>query len=1368
MISLPTFSDFWSALWGYKPFPWQDMLAERLLEGEWPRVLDLPSATGKTACIDIAIYALAAQADKPVWERTAPRRIWFVVDRRIVVDQAFERARTIAKELYTAKDGPLKVVADRLFEVGGTKERPLATGRLRGGVLRDDGWARLPSQPAVITSTVDQLGSRLLFRGYGRSSSAAPIFAGLAAHDSLIVLDEAHLSVPFLETLRAVERYRSEDWAEEPIRTPFAFTMLSATPPADVPTSECFPGIKRDEALDDPTLHERLTASKPAELIEVKDRSGEQDPLVEKAVRRACDFTLESGHRRVAVVVNRVATAQAVASAIWDAVGENANIALLTGRLRPLDRDELLERWQPVLRAGHPDEPEKPVILVATQTIEVGADFSFDAMVTEAASLDALRQRFGRLNRLGAPRPAPAAVLIRAADTKADNIDPVYGRSMADCWELLEQLAETRGEGKRETRIVDFGVDGLDARLAEVEELQPYLAPVSRAPMLLPAHLDLLCQTAPQPPVQPDIQLYLHGMDRGMPEVRVVWRADLDPKHLDRWPETVGLCPPNSTEALSVPLHRLRRWLSEPGSVDEDADVEGASGPREAVMRNRISPALIWHGRERSWVCTQSTRLKPNDLIVVPAAYGMAGLGQAVADEGSIDIWERSHCRSGRRPALRLHRGVLESWLGCPPLDELVSLAASQEWDDEALQAAIDNVLEYTPDTDEDAQSLPDWLRELLRICRHAKTEEHPDRGLVLFARHAGTNIEGEQDVFADDDDLLSASGRQVSLAGHSASVERAVVQLGSRCLPDSFLELLKYAAYWHDTGKLDERFQLLLYQGDWLGMISGEPLAKSEEIPASQSRRRWLRHESGLPVGFRHEMLSCQLAERYAQSPEVDVRGELILHAVASHHGHARPFAPVTPDPDPPSIHVQHGCVAVDIDGKTRASWPAPYAIESGVTERFWRLNRRYGWWGLAYLEAILRLGDWYGSEWVLEDAGPDPERAGEGKPVLSSVTEGGALQLSGIDGTNPLGFLAALGTLVALHALGHHEVRLAWRRGVTWQPVLSGLPTDDRSELATLLAEGLQGTEVSESAEEARKGAEKRYDKATKAAKDKQKEIKQRGLRGTERQRVIEEELGTLKEVADRSEAEWRAALRRAVPRPELALGKHIDCTAAEFRDQATSLLASAERGSRESLDLLAAFASDSCLHDNDDKRKKGVVAATPFCFITGSGHQYFLDFVRQLLEKVEPDRVRSTLFEPWTYDDPGLSMRWDPAESRRYALMDKDPGPIGSLTVWIANLLAYRALMLFPSAPRGNGLATVGWATLNGEACFTWPLWEHPCSPDTIHSLLVLSELYLEHPDRAALRERGISAVFRSRRVKVGTGANYKLNFSPPRSP
>ena len=73
------------AVYGYEPFPWQKRLAKRVCGGEWPRAIALPTAAGKTACIDIAVFALACRA------KDAPRRIFFVVDRRIVVDQANAR-----------------------------------------------------------------------------------------------------------------------------------------------------------------------------------------------------------------------------------------------------------------------------------------------------------------------------------------------------------------------------------------------------------------------------------------------------------------------------------------------------------------------------------------------------------------------------------------------------------------------------------------------------------------------------------------------------------------------------------------------------------------------------------------------------------------------------------------------------------------------------------------------------------------------------------------------------------------------------------------------------------------------------------------------------------------------------------------------------------------------------------------------------------------------------------------------------------------------------------------------------------------------------------------------------------------------------
>ena len=102
MLTVADFDSFFREVHGVDPFPWQRRLLKQVdEEGAWPDLLDLPTGTGKTATLDIAVFALALDAgrDRP---RRAPVRIAFVVDRRLIVDDAFSRAEKLERALREA------------------------------------------------------------------------------------------------------------------------------------------------------------------------------------------------------------------------------------------------------------------------------------------------------------------------------------------------------------------------------------------------------------------------------------------------------------------------------------------------------------------------------------------------------------------------------------------------------------------------------------------------------------------------------------------------------------------------------------------------------------------------------------------------------------------------------------------------------------------------------------------------------------------------------------------------------------------------------------------------------------------------------------------------------------------------------------------------------------------------------------------------------------------------------------------------------------------------------------------------------------------------------------------------------------------
>ena len=80
----------------------------------------------------------------------------------------------------------------------------------------------------------------------------------------------------------------------------------------------------------------------------------------------------------------------------------------------------------------------------------------------------------------------------------------------------------------------------------------------------------------------------------------------------------------------------------------------------------------------------------------------------------------------------------------------------------------------------------------------------------------------------------------------------------------------------------------------------------------------------------------------------------DLVLHLIGTHHGRGRALAPVSIESGSIEVHVNQ-------DGESLSSYSAHSLekLDSGWTERFDFLNRRYGYWGLAYLEAVFHRAD-------------------------------------------------------------------------------------------------------------------------------------------------------------------------------------------------------------------------------------------------------------------------------------------------------------------------------------------------------------------------------------------------------------------------
>jgi CRISPR-associated endonuclease/helicase Cas3 len=312
------------ALTGYAPYPWQRALFDSFVRGVIPQNVNLPTGAGKTSVIVIWLLAF-------IKNPSLPRRMVYVVDRRSVVDQATAVVEKIVTQLSPEVNDALKAYTLE-------NEASLGVSTLRGEFVDNGEWSKLPFRPAVLVGTVDMVGSRLLFSGYGDGAYSRPKHAGLLGNDTLVVFDECHL-VPAFETL-----LRNIGRAGGKLKPFFTMTMSATSNSAD--------SISLSDAdLENATLSQRLKAAKTLHLRDTAQ------PL-----KMIAKLALENPPARTIVFVQSPRDVVDIADVLKK---QYSKVVTLTGTIRGKERDELVDN--PTFQAFTVSaEPTEPHFLVAT------------------------------------------------------------------------------------------------------------------------------------------------------------------------------------------------------------------------------------------------------------------------------------------------------------------------------------------------------------------------------------------------------------------------------------------------------------------------------------------------------------------------------------------------------------------------------------------------------------------------------------------------------------------------------------------------------------------------------------------------------------------------------------------------------------------------------------------------------------------------------------------------------------------------------------------------------------------------------------------------------------------------------------------
>lgn len=949
---------------------WMGRMFGEVTRGEYPRLLDLPTGTGKTELVLVWLLALAwygVNRAKCESVQPVPRRLVWIVNRRVLVQQVFRIAATLREKLTSNASSELAEVRAGLRALSGAQSGIFEIVELRGQILADRDWAIRPSVPQLIIGTVDQIGSRLLFQGYGLGKWGRPQQAGLLGVDAWVAVDEAHLVPAFVLTLRQLRKHCALSAENLPApfnavfaRLPFWLTELSATPGLPSPSAE-EPFNLTDEERTDHAITDRILASAKRQVLVEWLPTGEKpkDALIQKLVTAAATSKAE----RTAVFVREVGVANTVAAGLKKAGIKEDRICKITGRIRGYERDRLSRQAafrvflsERASDAGH--EEGGRYYLVGTAAAEVGLDADADVILCDFVSLPTLLQRLGRLDRRGilsrrhakgngepptmrvfasreeTPPKIQNQLSKLAAALKADTA-PWSAELMAGThWLSADKGDENTVDKAKEENSPKKQIEAL-MNAATWSVLHPTegvctspkdwlahdFARIAAGPVVMPpvtdAVLDYWTATtdARSPHLSPHPFLYgLADDDEGTPLVGVAFRLEVEAlrETADNEDDTET---PDAAAALLEIFKRSPPLRSELHQVKLSVVREWLAS-REAEKHPLVYRARDqWHAKTAGESVTAlAAALGPNGTLILPASVLMR--------EPCKELLKDCEQPGGRDTSLcDVFDGVSDRQRA--RYLRTIEPPDGRSGDDDAwLWDSEDHDKTPPPATK------PDGFRQTLR-------KELRIGGMAYVFRYYRPHQNNEQLQYLDDHD---------GIPGHIARAEDEAICLAEVIAPgDGFLRaLISTAAHYHDEGKRFPKWQRAF------GRPNGKPeiakLAPGLEKPAP------LR-------GFRHEWESLRQLEQKGMTPPADIPPkahalwrDLLLHLVGVHHGHLRPS--ITDSGLTPNAET----------GKHN-----PLRLEAA--ERFARLQSQLGRWRFAYLEALLKTADAEGSRVVLED---------------------------------------------------------------------------------------------------------------------------------------------------------------------------------------------------------------------------------------------------------------------------------------------------------------------------------------------------------------------------------------------------------------